>query len=167
MEALARSLLTVCFLLTGPVISQKPCYYPDGTLAPDHRLCLPSQEHSACCAVGNWQGADYCLYSGLCLGHCFGFMWRNSCTDIIWRHMACPSFCADVRPDRYVGLQSCTSDDSGRWYADNHLVLHSFFSEVLAKGSKGGAAITRPGPRPILKNLAASTVPTTSTPPQE
>ena len=160
MEALAIFLLT-CFLITI-VKAQKSCYYPDGTLASDHRPCLPSQEHSACCAVNNSQGADYCLSSGLCLGRGYGFMWRNSCTDVTWRHMSCPSFCANVRPNQYVGLQSCTSDGYGRWYVKTYLLVPlQGFAKLLAKGAKGAATI-RPGPRPIPRNLAASTLPITS-----
>ena len=138
MKALATFLFFICYFLT-PVHSQRPCYYPDGTLAPDHRPCLPSQVHSACCAVNNPQGPDYCLSSGLCLGRGYGFMWRNSCTDITWRHMACPSYCTDVRPYQYVGLQSCTSDGAGRWYV-NQTQTKSFHlgcsSKIQAKRPK-------------------------------
>ena len=43
-----------------PVVrAQIPRYYPDGSLAEDHRPYLLDQEHSTCYAVNNLAGLDY------------------------------------------------------------------------------------------------------------
>ena len=74
-------LILIVFLLLHIAHAQKPCYYPDGTLAANHHPCLLDQDQRACCAINNHAGADYCLSSGLCRGRGYGFMWRDSCTD--------------------------------------------------------------------------------------
>ncbi|KAK6530562.1 hypothetical protein TWF281_007405 [Arthrobotrys megalospora] len=73
----------------------RPCYYPNGGRALDHRPCdgLPTPEdgsripHSACCSSDD---NVVCLSSNLCING-RGYLYRGGCTDQTWEDPACPS----------------------------------------------------------------------------
>lgn len=72
----------------------RPCYFPDGSLASEDKACSSSQTQSFCCGSG-WT----CLDNHICQwtqeytddSH-YGFA-RGSCTDIEWKSDQCPQFC--------------------------------------------------------------------------
>ncbi|KAK8127274.1 hypothetical protein PG984_008382 [Apiospora sp. TS-2023a] len=95
-------LLRLCML---SLVKGQVCYFPDGTVAADHKPC--SQAGGACCYSANDAHRDACYSNGLCQSLWFGRIYRGACTDKAWGS-SCPSVCTDgTLANGGVALRSC------------------------------------------------------------
>lgn len=127
--------------LVRSVLSQAPCYSPNGTLQPDDVPCYPSAKVSVCCSRG-WT----CLSNAVCLliqdsdwPHLnVGSTYRGSCTDASWNSTECPNFCTGVYQFDFQKHWSSTfwditfhpGDFNQLWWAfiaDQYYIKRSFF----------------------------------------
>jgi hypothetical protein len=97
MIILTKYLLSVLLIL--PVsLSQRSCYFSDGTIADGYSACNNNTAHSGCCRLYQTNGTpvDLCTTNGLCLGRSGvwnGFFFQSGCTDPTWQSNNCPKAC--------------------------------------------------------------------------
>ncbi|KAK4040448.1 hypothetical protein C8A01DRAFT_15685 [Parachaetomium inaequale] len=72
-------------------LAAKPCYFPNGELAPDYP-CDPTAEESACCGV-----TALCLTNKLCRTP-EGNLVRGTCTEKNWNTAECAQYCLSRPP---------------------------------------------------------------------
>lgn len=91
--------LIIAVYLFRFVLSQAPCYSPNGSILPDEVPCYTSAEVSVCCGRG-WT----CLSNSVCMliqnsdfpDARVGSTYHSSCTDASWKSPKCPNFCKGV-----------------------------------------------------------------------
>jgi len=85
---LFRIVLLIITLSLAVGSSHDTCYWPDGSVSPDHHWCGPGAGDSVCCESG-----DACLYNGMCQRLHEGNLYRGSCLNQDYTESGCPNFC--------------------------------------------------------------------------
>jgi len=84
LKNIMAKLFLLVLLFAVSVKCTSKCYYPDGTIEPDHVPCNQTTTgFSACC-----DHIDSCTLSGICRG-ASGWDYRGSCTDSAWNSANC------------------------------------------------------------------------------
>ena len=129
----------LCTALSVRAISERRCYFPDGSIDTDGYVCnqtaAANGEGSACCLHN-----DACYQTGTCFQDWSGVTYRQSCTDQSWKSPACPQYCTSAGV--YTGTRLRLSGRSG---ADSGCGCRTGLARHLA------AAMRHPGRESMLR----------------
>ncbi|KAL4924694.1 uncharacterized protein BDV17DRAFT_207180 [Aspergillus undulatus] len=86
---------------------KRPCYFPEGNLAPNNVPCS-GERYTSCCGY-----QDICLSNGLCLATEVQpyVISRGACTNQNW-DSGCPEYCREDTPDRGSSIINYSFDIS-------------------------------------------------------